>query len=98
MGCVENVPESPVVPLALHAMRRHHYSLSFLTWMIQGILEHESADASGIISRVSFVKLKQSHCLLVLSDLDASLLDRPMTVFCSSCPSALSSRAERVRP
>ena len=72
---MENVPESPVVPLALHAMRRNQYPLSFFTWMIQGSLEHESADASGIITRVSFVRLQQSHCLLVLSDFDAGQLN-----------------------
>ena len=65
VGCVEKVPESFVVPLALYAMRQHQYFLSFFTRVIQGTLDHESADASGIITRVSFVKLKQSQCLLV---------------------------------
>ena len=55
VGCVETVPDSPVVPPPLHAMRRHQCSLFFFTWVIQGILEHESADASGIINPVSCV-------------------------------------------
>ena len=53
-GMSGKVSEFAVVPLAPHDMRRHQSGLHFLTWVIQGTLEHESADASGIITRVSF--------------------------------------------
>ena len=47
----------------------------FFTWIIHGTLEHESKDGSGIITRVSFFKSQQRHCLQVPSDFDAGQLN-----------------------